>query len=114
MVKPVIGLVGGVGAGKSVAAAELAALGWVVIDADVIGHELLKCPDVRRRVVEIWGEGILDGEGEVDRSALAAVVFGRPREMARLNSIMHPRIRRRMERALALARRRGYRLTGDA
>jgi dephospho-CoA kinase len=103
--KPVIGIVGGVGAGKSTVAAELVRLGCELIDADAIGHELLRGPTVRREVRKRWGAGVFSADGQVSRRALAAAVFGRRRELAALNRIMHHRIRRRMERRIAQLRR---------
>lgn len=91
--KPVIGIVGGVGAGKSTAAAELAGLGCAVVDGDAIGHELLADPQVKREIKKHFKEGVFDAGGEVDRPALAEVVFGDPAEMKALNAILHPRIR---------------------
>ncbi|MHC4716301.1 MAG: dephospho-CoA kinase [Planctomycetota bacterium] len=94
--KPVIGLLGGVGAGKSTVAAELAGLGCAVIDADAVGHELLADPEVKRELHRLWGDGVLDEAGEVDRSAVAERVFDDPDALAALNATMHPRMRRRM------------------
>ena len=126
--KPVIGILGGVGAGKSTVAAELAALGCAVIDADRIGHELLAEPAVRDELVEAFGSGILASAapctaGEtpatraapaartgqtpvppIDRHALGRTAFATPDATARLNAIMHPRIRVRLEQAVARAR----------
>lgn len=101
--KPVIGIVGGVGSGKSTAAGEFAALGCRLIDADRIGHELLTEPAVLAEVRGRWGDGVLGPDGQVSRAALAEVVFRGPAELEALNAIMHPRIRRRMERVIAEA-----------
>ncbi len=90
--KPVIGLVGGVGAGKSTVAAAFAELGCAVIDADAIGHDVIQTPAVRDAMVERWGRGILGENGRVDRSAVAAIVFDDEAELAFLNELMHPRI----------------------
>jgi len=92
--KPVIGLLGGVGAGKSTVAAEFARLGCGVIDADAIGHELLKDPAVKEEFRRRWGEGVFGPDGEVDRAAAARAAFADPEDTAALNAIMHPRIRR--------------------
>jgi dephospho-CoA kinase len=97
---PVIGLVGGVGAGKSTVAEGFAELGCAVIDADAIGHDVIQTPGVRDALVERWGRGILDGDGRVDRSAVAGIVFGDEGELAFLNGIMHPAIARRIERRI--------------
>lgn len=98
-----IGLVGGIGAGKSAAAAEFVALGCVRIDADRIGHELLAEADVREQVRRRWGPGVFDARGQVDRKALAARVFDDPDELAALNAILHPWMRRRMAGRIAEA-----------
>jgi len=97
MSKPVIGILGGIGAGKSAVAAELGRLGCFVVDADAIGHQVLDEAEVLAQVVERWGAALLDEHGRVDRSRLAGVVFSDPRHLAALNGIMHGRIRRRME-----------------
>ncbi len=94
--KPVIGLLGGVGSGKSTVAAALANLGCGCVDADAIGHELLKDPQVRGELAEHWGQKIFDAEGNIDRKALAYAAFAARDQTQALNTIMHPRIRRRM------------------
>jgi len=102
--KPVIGIVGGVGAGKSTVAAELAAIGCAVIDADAIGHELLRSGGVIRALRRHWGDRIFAADGAVNRGALGDIVFADPAELDALNRILHPRIRRRIERRIAAAR----------
>jgi len=101
--KPVIGLLGGIGSGKSTVAAELARLGCAVVDADRIGHELLTDPTVKDRLRALWGEGILDAAGGVSRPAVARRVFGSPEHLAELNALLHPRIRERMIARIAAA-----------
>lgn len=100
MGKPVIGILGGIGAGKTAVATELGRLGCRVIDADAIGHQVLDEADVRAQVVELWGEAMLNDQGRLDRPRLAGVVFSDPRHLAALNGIMHGRIRHRMERLI--------------
>lgn len=101
--KPVIGVVGGIGAGKSTAAKEFAALGCVLFDADRAGHDLLGDPEVKQCIRSRWSEGVFGPDGEVSRSALAERVFAAPPELEALNAILHPRIRRRAERVIAQA-----------
>ncbi|MFA6133811.1 MAG: dephospho-CoA kinase [Phycisphaerae bacterium] len=101
--KPVIGILGGVGAGKSAAAAEFAKLGCRVIDADEIGHNVLAEEAVRREIVQAWGAEVLDSDGCVDRRKLGEIVFGKPAELARLNALMYPRIGQRIAGQIALA-----------
>ncbi len=104
--KPVIGIIGGVGAGKSTIASELAKLGCAVVNADVVGHEVIDRDDVKAELRELWGAGVFDAAGEVDRPAVAARVFAHEAELAKLNAVMHPRMRvelaRRIERLAAL------------
>lgn len=89
-----VGLTGNIGAGKSTVAAMLAARGCRVIDADRLGHGLLRAGSpVLGAVVEAFGEGILDAEGNADRKALAAVVFANVEARRRLEAILHPAIR---------------------
>lgn len=106
-----VGLVGGVASGKSTVAGMLRELGAEVIDADRLAHEALDDPSVRRRVVEAFGEGVL-GRGarkagrRVDRRCLGGFAFRSRREIARLESIVHPWVLGRIERRLGrLARR---------
>jgi dephospho-CoA kinase len=89
----VIGLTGGIGTGKSLVAHMLGELGAEIIDADRIGHEAYTPhTPVWKAVVEAFGEGILQTSGEIDRKRLGSIVFSDPKELARLNSIMHPRM----------------------
>ena len=101
--KPVIGLVGGVGAGKSTVAAAFARLGCLVIDADSIGHEVMEMPGVRNQLRKLWGNGILDAQGKVDRARVAEVVFADPAQLARLNVVVHPLIAERIVQAIKSA-----------
>ena len=93
---PVIGVVGGVGSGKSTVASQFAALGCAVIDGDAIGHELLRKEDVRQEIHHRWGDAVFTDTGEVNRRALAKVVFTDETQLSALNQILHPRIRSRI------------------
>ncbi len=91
-----VGLTGGIAAGKSVAAARLAALGAVLIDADVLSREVvMPGTDGLRALVEAFGDGILTDAGELDRPALGDIVFNDPAQRDCLNAIVHPRVRER-------------------
>jgi dephospho-CoA kinase len=88
----VVGLTGGIGAGKSTLAALLAERGATVIDADQLGRDALK-PDARawHAVVSQFGREILaPGTMEIDRRRLASIVFEKPGKLAALNAIVHP------------------------
>jgi dephospho-CoA kinase len=110
----VIGLAGGVGAGKSTVAAILAQLGCVVADADALAREALRQPDIRDEIAGWWGRGVLDAAGEIDRKAVARIVFERPEERRRLESLVHPWIRRRQQAIFAAAPREARALVIDA
>lgn len=94
--KPVIGLVGAIGAGKSTVAKLLAAQGGMVIDADRIGHEALDREEIRERLVARWGN-VLKSDGTVDRRAVARIVFENPAERHALEQLLFPMIRRKCE-----------------
>lgn len=94
----IIGLTGGYGSGKSTVAEFLAELGATVIDADRVGHEVFKPgTEAWREVVGAFGQGIISTDGTIDRRKLAKIVFRSPDARVRLNHIMHPRIRERVE-----------------
>ena len=97
-----IGLTGGIGSGKSTVAAMLADLGAIVIDADAIAREIVEPgePALAALVTE-FGPRILREDGSLNRGELAALAFSDPAGTARLNAIMHPRIRQESERRLA-------------
>ncbi|MFO0842238.1 MAG: dephospho-CoA kinase [Gemmataceae bacterium] len=101
----VIGLLGGIGSGKSAAAEEFARRGARVINADALGHEALVQPAIRDAIVARWGEGVLDEQRRVDRRRLAAVVFREEGARRELEALTHPFIRRRAEEEVARARR---------
>ena len=101
-----VGLTGGIGAGKSTVSEMLASRGAVIIDADRIARELQEPGSpVIAAMVERFGDGILSEDGSLDRAAVAAIVFGSDddsrKALADLNGIVHPamqsEIRRRIE-----------------
>lgn len=105
----VIGLVGGVASGKSLAADHLRRLGAVVLDGDRAGHEVLREPEVVAALRSQFGESVIQNDGTVDRGAVAALVFattpaGR-RNLQILEHITHPRIGRRLEQEMDALRR---------
>ena len=95
----VIGLVGGIGSGKSAVRVMLADLGAAVIDADRVGHEVyLPGTPGFDAVVAAFGPGIVDAEGRIDRPRLGAIVFSDPAKLVQLNAIVHPLIRAEIAR----------------
>ncbi len=89
-----IAITGGIASGKSTVSAYIVKMGYDVIDADEIGHELLKEDDVKMEVVAKTGVSLTDGE--IDRKALANIVFNDVEKLKILNSILHVRIVKRV------------------
>lgn len=85
-------IIGGMGAGKSMATQALAEQGLPSIDLDEVGHEVLTRDYVKADLVEAFGDGILDETGEVNRPSLAAKAFVDEVHTSLLNSITMPRI----------------------
>lgn len=92
---PVIGIAGGIGAGKSEFARALAALGCVVVDSDIEAKAALELPEVRAQLRVWWGDRPFGADGSVDRKALAAIVFADPAERQRLEGLIHPLVKRK-------------------
>jgi dephospho-CoA kinase len=97
-----VGLTGGIGCGKSTVAAMLREEGCLVLDADDLAHTLLT-PGLAayHEVLLAFGAGICDGNGQINRSKLAAIVFADPAKLARLNKIIHPRVMQAQDRLFA-------------
>ena len=98
-----VGLTGGIASGKSTVAAFLRELGAFIVDADRVARQVINRGEAaHREVVERFGQGIIDDDGEIDRSKLAEIVFSDPEARSDLNGIVHPRVReeaaRRFER----------------
>jgi dephospho-CoA kinase len=101
----IVGIVGGVASGKSVVARRFGELGAYRISADETGHRLLADdPEVREKVLALLGNDSLDSDGNLDRSKIAAQVFGNQPERIvlrrGLEAILHPRIRAESERMI--------------
>lgn len=94
-VKPVIGLCGGIGAGKSSVARVFAQQGALLIDSDALNHEVLAAADVIETVASWWGPEVLTPAGRLDRQRVAARVFDNPSDRQRLEKLVHPLIARR-------------------
>ena len=95
--KPVIGLLGAPGSGKSLVARQLQQLGCAVIDADLLARQVLDEPAVRDQIVAWWGDGMVDAAGNVNRQAVGAIVFEHPAELAKLEALTHPRVHARRD-----------------
>ena len=98
---PVVGLTGGIAAGKTYAAIRLAASEWVVINADQVAREVVE-PGTEglAALVQAFGPGILSPAGTLDREKMAGLVFTDPARREHLEAILHPRIERRLAERL--------------
>lgn len=90
-----VGLTGGIASGKSEALAACRRLGASVVSSDEVVHELLASAEVRELLAERWGTRVVDGD-EIDRGAVAGLVFDRPEELTWLESVLFPRVGARL------------------
>jgi dephospho-CoA kinase len=102
--KPVIGLLGGIGSGKSQVAALLARKGARIVAGDELAHAALRQPEIRAQVVARWGPQIVDEHGEIRRRQLGSIVFADAGERRALEAMVHPWIKRRIAEEVAAAR----------
>ena len=91
--KPIIGIAGGIGSGKSFVARIFGEMGCLVLDADEQVKQAYKTPQVKQTLRKWWGNLIFGPDGEIDRAAVARKVFTRPDELRRLEQLLHPLIR---------------------
>lgn len=89
----IIGLTGTIGSGKSTVSARLAKLGALVLDADTISRKAVKKgADGLNKIAEVFGKEVIDANGELDRKALAGIVFSDESKRLILNGIIHPQV----------------------
>jgi dephospho-CoA kinase len=100
--KPVIGLIGAIGAGKSTVARSFAARGGRVVDADALGHEALRQGEIVAKVVDRWGERVRKPDGSLDRRAIGRIVFADSSERIALEELVFPYIGKRCREEVAL------------
>ena len=98
-----IGLLGGIGAGKSTVAQLFQALGAEIINADEVAHQVLNEPEIQQKIIGLWGEQLLVA-GKIDRKALAQIVFpkgdhSRDR-LQQLENLIHPVVHSRIQQKL--------------
>jgi dephospho-CoA kinase len=99
-----VGLTGGIASGKSAVAKRLAELGAIVIDSDVLAREVVAPgTDGLAEVVATFGPRAVTPSGEMDRTAVAEIVFGDEEKRRRLEKIIHPRVRARAAEIVAAA-----------
>jgi dephospho-CoA kinase len=105
----VVGVTGGVASGKTTFV-EILALGGAsrVIDADRLGHAILRRGDVARALAAAFGDDVLDAQGAVQRDVLGPRAFANPESLARLNAIVHPPLIAELDRILTAYTRTAF------
>lgn len=98
--KPVIAIVGGIGSGKSTVAKLFARSGGMLFIADAQVHELFKQELVKKKIKGHFGATVFDGDGNLDRSALAKTIFADDENRLFLESILHPLVLKQVENAI--------------
>ncbi len=88
--RPIIGIAGGIGAGKSYVSRLLSQLGCCLVDSDEMVRAAYTHPTVKRDVLVRFGEAVFDTAGQVDRKALGKVVFDDPSQRRWLEELLHP------------------------
>src|ERR1035437_4299890 len=97
-----VGLTGGIASGKSFVGEALAGYGCLLIQADELGHAVLAPGgEAYQPVLREFGREILNGDGTIDRRALAVRAFGDPERLARLNALVHPAVIQRENQSIA-------------
>ena len=105
-----IGITGGIGAGKSYLTEYFRSLGAVVVDADQIGHRVIEQTSVKQRLLESFGEEIVDQSGKVDRRRLGRKAFTDRDSYERLNQIVQPALSSALRREVEEIGRSGERI----
>ena len=101
--KPIIGIAGGIGSGKSFVARLFGELGCLVIDSDRQVRDAYRDGRVKAAVRDWWGDGAFTADGEINRSAVAAKVFADPAQRRRLEGLLHPLVAEARRRQMAAA-----------
>jgi dephospho-CoA kinase len=100
---PIIGLAGGIGAGKSSVAKILAEFGCLVSDSDAGARASLRDPKIKQTIVQWWGDRVLDEHSDIHRPTIASIIFADPAERRRLESLTHPWIEAKRKQEFAAA-----------
>ena len=101
--KPVIGIVGGIGSGKSFIARLFGEMGCLVIDSDALVREAYLDEAVKETLRQWWGQGVFTSDGQVNRSAVGRRVFSDESERKRLEGLIHPWVDDARKRLMAAA-----------
>jgi dephospho-CoA kinase len=103
----IVGIIGGIGSGKSLVASELVKRGGYLIAGDALGHEALQRPDIKEEVIKRWGRDVLDERGDIQRRRLSHKVFANTKELRALEALVFPQIGKRIWEEIAKARLAG-------
>ncbi len=98
--KPVVGLAGGIGSGKSEVGRILASLGAAVISSDQLNRQELENTEVKDTLARWWGPRVLADDGSVDRAVVSEIIFADETQKSRLEALTHPRIAQRRQRLM--------------
>ena len=88
--KPIIGIAGGIGSGKSFVARLFGEMGCAVISSDDLVHAAYADEQVKQTVRQWWGDGVVQPDGNVDRRAIGRIVFADAAQRQRLEGLLHP------------------------
>lgn len=102
-VRPIIGIIGGIGSGKSFVASLFGELGAYVIKSDDLVHDVYRQPAVLQTLRTWWGEDVISADGSVNRKAVAAWVFSDRAELKRLEGLVYPLVNAERERLMVEA-----------
>jgi len=100
--KPIIGISGGIGSGKSFVARLFGELGGLVLSADDHVRQAYADPEVRKILRQWWGDAIMNSADEVNRKAIATIIFKDAQQRARLERLLHPRVDQIREAAMSV------------
>lgn len=99
-----VGLTGGIGSGKSAASALFEQYGICVVDADIVAREVVEAgKPALQQITDHFGEGVLNADGELNRSKLRQIIFTKPTEKDWLEKLLHPLIREEIVQQLQQA-----------
>ena len=88
----ILGITGSIGSGKTTIAKIFSKRHFNRIDADEIGHQIIKNEEIKDKIIKAFGKDVLDKNGEIGRNRLGSVVFNDDKKLKKLDSIMHPLI----------------------
>lgn len=94
----IIGLTGGIASGKSTVSKILKELGAKIVDADVKAKEVFQREDVTEEIKNIFGNGVIGKNGELDRGKIKEIVFSNKEKLKKLNQLIHPKVEEELKK----------------